>query len=209
MKIILLADNEQKVELIPHQQEIGAELIWSDDLGSLQNYSGADACIDLLFDDTVARIKQLRQLQSPVIIVSSVIMRSAELGTGIIRINGWNTFLKRQIIEAAADEELRKKASTVFLSINKKVEWVPDITGFISSRVVASIINEAYFALDEEVSSKEQIDTAMKLGTNYPYGPFEWGEKIGLQRIHKLLNSLSSAEKRFNPAPSLTKEAKI
>ena len=49
----------------------------------------------------------------------------------------------------------------------------PDIPGFISARVVSMIINEAYFALEEEVSSKEEIDTAMKLGTNYPYGPFD------------------------------------
>ena len=209
MKIILLANKEQKEELIPQQQEINAGLIWSDDLASLKKHSGSDACIDLLFDDTIERINQLRQFQSPVIIVNSVVMRSAELGGGIIRINGWNTFLKRQIIEAVADDALKTKATAVFLSINKKVEWVPDMAGFISSRVVASIINEAYFALEEEVSSKEQIDIAMKLGTNYPYGPFEWGQKIGLQKIHKLLNTLSSVEKRYDPAPSLTKEVNV
>ncbi len=47
---------------------------------------------------------------------------------------------------------------------------------------MAMIINEAWHALAEEVSTKNEIDTAMKLGTNYPYGPFEWAEKIGLGR---------------------------
>ena len=41
------------------------------------------------------------------------------------------------------------------------------------------IINEAFLALQEGVSTKEEINTAMKLGTNYPLGPFEWVEKIG------------------------------
>ena len=87
------------------------------------------------------------------------------------------------------------------------MEWVADITGFISLRVVASIINEAYFALEQQVSSKEEIDTAMKLGTNYPYGPFEWSEKIGLKNIYSLLRHLTVEQKRYEPAALLTKEA--
>jgi 3-hydroxyacyl-CoA dehydrogenase len=44
------------------------------------------------------------------------------------------------------------------------------------------IINEAYFALEDNVSTKAETDIAMKLGTNYPYGPFEWGQLIGLKK---------------------------
>ena len=55
--------------------------------------------------------------------------------------------------------------------------------GFITARVIAMIINEAFFALQENVSSKEEIDTAMRLGTNYPYGPFEWTKLIGIDKI--------------------------
>jgi 3-hydroxybutyryl-CoA dehydrogenase len=49
----------------------------------------------------------------------------------------------------------------------------------------------------------EEIDTAMKLGTNYPYGPFEWGQRIGLTRIVSLLNVLSMTNARYKPANSL------
>jgi 3-hydroxybutyryl-CoA dehydrogenase len=65
------------------------------------------------------------------------------------------------------------------------------------------IINEAYFALDDAVSSKAEIDIAMKLGTNYPWGPFEWAEKIGLNNIYLLLQKLSLTNKRYQPAPTL------
>ena len=109
--------------------------------------------------------------------------------------------------EVATNNERNKSAGEIiFTALRKKTGWVPDITGFITPRVVAMIINEAYFALEENVSTKEEIDTAMKLGTNYPYGPFEWGQKIGLKNILDLLNNLSTKEKRYQPASLLIKE---
>ena len=73
----------------------------------------------------------------------------------------------------------------------------------ITPRVIAMIINEAYFTLQAGVSTKEEIDTAMKLGTNYPYGPFEWADKIGLNRIKTLLQTLSKTDTRYLPAENL------
>jgi 3-hydroxybutyryl-CoA dehydrogenase len=86
---------------------------------------------------------------------------------------------------------------------------VPDVKGFISARVVSMIINEAYFALEEKVSTKREIDTAMKLGTNYPYGPFEWGDLIGVKNIYELLNELSKTDSRYTPAALLKKETTL
>jgi 3-hydroxybutyryl-CoA dehydrogenase len=68
------------------------------------------------------------------------------------------------------------------------------------------IVNEAYFALEANVSTKHDIDVAMKLGTNYPYGPFEWGKKIGLQEIYNLLTTLSTIDKKFTPCKLLELE---
>jgi 3-hydroxybutyryl-CoA dehydrogenase len=68
------------------------------------------------------------------------------------------------------------------------------------------IINEAYFALGDGVSTKEEIDIAMRLGTNYPYGPFELVQKIGLNNIHGLLKKLKEQSTRYNIAPALEKE---
>ena len=68
------------------------------------------------------------------------------------------------------------------------------------------IINEAYFALGEIVGTREDIDTAMKLGTNYPYGPFEWTKLIGLRNIYSLLQEMSRENKRYQPAPAMNEE---
>jgi 3-hydroxybutyryl-CoA dehydrogenase len=207
MKIIVLANAEQKEELIAQGQNVLAMVIWAADPAELANMTGADACIDLLYNDTKERINQLRQVQPKTLILNSVVNPFNELTRDLIRINGWNTFLKRPIIEGSSNDNLRKKAEQVFSFFNKKVEWVADIAGFISARVVASIINEAYFALEEQVSTREEINTAMKLGTNYPYGPFEWSEKIGVKNIYTLLSHLALEQKRYEPAKLLIKEA--
>ena len=84
---------------------------------------------------------------------------------------------------------------------------VADEPGFISARVIAMIINEAYFALGDDISSKTEIDIAMKLGTNYPYGPFEWAELIGEENILSLLQKLAETDTRYQPAALLIAEA--
>lgn len=209
MKIILLASEEQKEELTAQQLKPGVELIWPVELNAIKDISAADACIDLQFANDSARINLLKQLKSPFLVINSVMRTSNELTQRCIRINGWNTFLKRTVIEAAAPLEFQQKAEELFSLFNKKVDWVADITGFISLRVVASIINEAYFALDEKVSTKEEIDTAMKLGTNYPYGPFEWSQKIGVKKVCQLLEQLSMEKERYKPSTLLKKEAAL
>ena len=60
--------------------------------------------------------------------------------------------------------------------------------GFHYPRVISMIINEAYFALDDNLATAESIDLAMKSGVNYPLGPIEWGQKIGLKHIINLLS---------------------
>lgn len=70
--------------------------------------------------------------------------------------------------------------------------------GFIFPRTIVQIINEAYFALEDGVASKEDINRAMKFGVNYPKGPFEWSEGKELY-VKTLLNELfeKTSDKRY------------
>lgn len=61
--------------------------------------------------------------------------------------------------------------------------------GFIFPRTIVQIINEAFFALEEKVATKEDIDRAMKFGVNYPKGPFEWAQGREVY-VKTLLNEL-------------------
>jgi 3-hydroxybutyryl-CoA dehydrogenase len=74
---------------------------------------------------------------------------------------------------------------------------------YIFARVLGGIINEAMWAVTQEVASQKDIDTAMKLGTNYPLGPLEWAEKIGLEKVQHLLTALNEtvADDRFASPP--------
>jgi len=208
MPIVVLANESLKAELLAQGTKENVHLEWINEPRAFLHFQDADAYIDLLFKNDVERIKTLQQLLPKPIFVNAVIPVLTELSVGFIRFNGWNTFLSRPLVEAATiNDSIKNNASEIFSLFNKKIEWTPDIPGFISTRVIAMIINEAYFTLTEKVSTKEEIDIAMRLGTNYPYGPFEWAEKIGLKNIYELLNNMAKTNKRYEPSALLKKEA--
>lgn len=74
----------------------------------------------------------------------------------------------------------------------------------IALRVISCIVNEAFLSLSEGVATAEDIDQAMKLGANYPKGPFEWTEEIGPDTILEKLDSLRALYgDAYIAAPSL------
>ena len=76
----------------------------------------------------------------------------------------------------------------------------------IVQQVIAMIVNEGYFAKADNISSETEIDTAMKLGTNYPKGPFEWAKQIGVKNIYHLLTTLSKQDEKYAPCNLMQKE---
>jgi 3-hydroxybutyryl-CoA dehydrogenase len=208
MRLVVLANEEMKAELLSTGTDNNCKIDWLSSSQGLQSYKDADTVIDLLFEQNGYDISYLKSFLPKPVFVNSMNRTIDEIGLPFIRINAWPGFLKRDIAEVCCNDDARKVEGEKILSLlNKKAEWVPDIKGFISARIVSMIINEAYFTLDEKVSTKEEIDIAMKLGTNYPYGPFEWGKKIGLKNIVSLLTELSKDEKRYEPAKLLVKES--
>ena len=207
MRLVILANEYQKEEILSGGLKDDCKVDWIKTSAELSEFDNCDALIDLLFEENGYDTSHLKNYVSKPVIVSSIIKMIEEIGIDVIRINGWTGFLKRSVAEISCSDVNKAHAETILNEFNKKTEFIPDIRGFVSSRVVSMIINEAYFALEENVSTKKEIDTAMKLGTNYPYGPFEWAEKIGLKNIVSLLTELSLNEKRYQPAGLLLKEA--
>lgn len=161
---------------------------------------------DLLFEHTRERVSLLEQFLPRLVFINAVTDTLTAIGQPFIRINAWPTFLKRNIIEIAALPEQQKPVKDAFEQLGWDYQLVPDITGMISARIISTVINEAYYTLNEEVSTKEEIDTAMKLGTNYPYGPFEWSEKIGLKNIYELFVQLNKENNLYEVSTLLTSE---
>jgi len=77
----------------------------------------------------------------------------------------------------------------------------------IPRRIVSLIVNEASFALMEGVASAADIDAAVKLGANYPHGPLEWGDLMGLDAVYAMIKDLQEehGEDRYRPSPLLRK----
>jgi 3-hydroxybutyryl-CoA dehydrogenase len=121
----------------------------------------------------------------------------------LVRMNAWPGFFSSHLLELSTREDVRPKADAFLDTLEWARSWVPDIPGMIRPRVLSMIINEACFALGESVSTRDEIDTAMKLGTNYPFGPFEWANQIGPDRIHGLLSILAAEDSRYQPAPGM------
>jgi 3-hydroxybutyryl-CoA dehydrogenase len=168
----------------------------------------AEVYIDLLFVNESSRIGSLKAVNG-LVIINSVVDTLHHLQAPFIRISAWAGFSDTLIEGSCLNEDLKHTAETVFQNLGKQIEWLPDEPGFVTPRVVSMIINEAYFALEEGVSTQKEIDTAMKLGTAYPYGPFEWGQRIGLKNVVALLRGLSAKKPQYEPAPLLIKEASL
>jgi len=204
MKIVVSGNENVIAELTSGCTSDSVTLIQVHTTDEFMLHTDADAYFDLAFENTAERTALLTRLLPKPVFINSVI----ETNTSFIRINGWPTFLKRTVLEASClNESFKTGAEKIAVALSKTIDWVPDIPGFISARVVSMIVNEACFALEENVSTKEEIDIAMKLGTNYPFGPFEWSEKIGLKNIYILLKELSKTNSRYQPAALLEKEA--
>lgn len=197
MQVVVLTNESLKEELLSNTSSTSEAIIWVENILQLQKHPNADAVIDLLFEKEHSTV--LQSLQSQLVIINSVENTLSETDSSFVRINGWPTFLKSSLIEASSlNNDNKKRAEHVFSLFNKKLEWLPDEVGFVTPRVVSMIINEAFIALKEGVTTKEEIDIAMKLGTNYPYGPFEWAEKIGIEKIKSLLKRLGHQQERYN-----------
>ncbi|MDQ3279001.1 MAG: 3-hydroxyacyl-CoA dehydrogenase family protein, partial [Bacteroidota bacterium] len=194
MQVIVVATENQKAQLA----ECDSSITWVDSVDALTHFSTADAFVDLSFELNKERIALLAALLPKPVVINSVASTLENTHPAFVRINGWNSFLASSTWEATCiNEKTRPQAEAVFTALGKKAEWLPDSPGFVTARVVSMIINEAFLALEEGVSTRDEINTAMKLGTAYPYGPFEWAEKIGMPNVVQLLEALSRIHPRY------------
>jgi 3-hydroxybutyryl-CoA dehydrogenase len=217
MTIVVISETKTDMNLAAFFPAPGNTWILVRTVAEVMAYPGADAYIDLDFINEPERVDALRRLLPGIVLVNAVVPTLEEIGAPFVRINGWPGFLERTIHEVAVLKDmpadqlilLKDKLAGLYETPGREYRLVPDTPGMISGRILATIINEAYYTWEEKVSTREEIDIAMKLGTNYPMGPFEWSRRIGLEKVAGLLTALSRNNSRYTPSNSLLEAAKV
>ncbi len=127
----------------------------------------------------------------------------------IFGFNGMPTLFNREILEVCLrNPEDASLLRSLCDQLKTSYQVVEDRVGLVTPRIVCMVINEAYYAAQEGTATRDDIDLAMKLGTNYPYGPFEWAQRIGIKHVYELIEALydDTRDERYKICPLLKKE---
>lgn len=131
----------------------------------------------------------------------------------VIAMHFFNPVHKMKLIEIIrgleTSDETVKAIEQVAQKMRKETVIVNEFPGFVTSRMSALVGNEAFYMLQEGVATPEEIDKAIKLGLNYPMGPFELADLVGLDaRLNNLNYLYETLGEKYRPAPLLIKYVK-
>lgn len=99
-------------------------------------------------------------------------------------------------------KEIFESSCSFVKSLGKEITVSKNYPGFVVNRILMPMINEAFMVLQDGLSSKEDIDKAMKLGTNQPMGPLELADFIGLDTCLAIMKVLyeGSCDSKYRPS---------
>jgi len=210
MKVLIVGDKRRYDELLLKlPKEVSSRYFSFWEAVDSDKY---DLVFDLNFDDFPRHLEYFARLEIPVIAgaVKKPLAEAAheygdEVRCTLIGMNTLPGFINREMMEISLFQNNREPADKLLQQLNWKYRVVEDRAGMITPRIICMIINEASYTLQEGTASIRDIDLAMKLGTNYPLGPFEWADKIGIKDVYETLEaiSLDTRDERYKICPLL------
>ena len=214
MKILVIGDSSRLDEC---RQKLGDR-----EYGHLSSYSGLEKALpayDIIFDfiihhnpdafDEYVTTRATVFVNTCYITLARLSRNHLEQGAAVFGFNGFPTLFNREFLEVSLLNSSNAVAlADVCATLKTKYLQVDDRVGMVTPKVICMIINEAYCTVQEGIATREDIDLAMKLGTNYPYGPFEWCERIGLSNVYELLEAVydDTKDERYKISPLMRKE---
>jgi len=123
----------------------------------------------------------------------------------IFGLDARRTLMTTPVTEAAC----RDAAWGLLAADGVPVTVINDSPGFVAQRIVALIVNIGCNIAQQRIAAPEDIDTAVKLGLNYPQGPLEWGDALGPDVVLRILEGMHDfyGDPRYRPSPWLKRRA--
>ena len=216
MTKVLIVGSPQRIEELQNRAWNNCEMTVFNGTGfdDLANQAGLhDLVVDLNLDEQPVRINAYKGLDVPVI-VAAVKVQLAEMGAlvdgalncTLIGMNCLSTFIDRPVIELSLyNKKDEGKLKTLMADLGQEFQLVEDRVGMVTPRILFMIMNEACYTLQEGTASIPDIDLGMKLGTSFPYGPFEWADRIGLEDVYTTLEAVydDTKDDRYKICPLL------
>lgn len=113
--------------------------------------------------------------------------------------------LERRFLEVGKGLDTDDGTIATALALAERIGWsavvVAETPAYLVYRLLAPMMNEAATALYEGLASAEDIDTAMRLALNHPFGPLEWADRIGVDRVLRTMEFLQAetGDPRYRP----------
>jgi 3-hydroxybutyryl-CoA dehydrogenase len=216
MKILAKGNSKRMEEFKQKLSLLDCELVCIDENTTyLVKDGNFDMIFELNFDDEAQNLFQNYKeiTKTPVFVCAvkdslaqMVHSQKANILFPLFGINSIDTFINRNLTEVSvfqnSDEAILKNCMQ---QLNWDYKLVQDRVGMVTPRVISMIINEACYTLQEGTAGMADIDISMKLGTNYPFGPFEWADRIGIANVFQILESVfyDTKDERYKICPLL------
>ncbi|HMN49617.1 MAG TPA: 3-hydroxyacyl-CoA dehydrogenase NAD-binding domain-containing protein [Ignavibacteriaceae bacterium] len=201
------------------KKAILSRIKWETNLEALKD---CELVIEAIYEDFDAKVKVFQQLdkivQPNAIFVSNTstlsltkLSESIKRSDKVIGMHFLNPVPKIPMVELIkslhTSNETVKKVKEFASRIGKTPVEVYEYPGFITTRAIVPLINEAMHILLEGIATAKDIDTALKLGYNFQYGPLEMADAMGLDEVLTWMETLwnTLGEPRYRPNPMLRK----
>lgn len=190
----------------------------------VESVKGADLVIEAVLEKMEIKKQIFEVLDSAappecIFATNTSTMSPTEIGSftkrpdKVIAMHFFNPVPKMKLVEIVRGLETSDRTAEIIrevaIQMGKETVVVNEFPGFVTSRISALVGNEAFYMLMEGVGTAEEIDNAIKLGLNYPMGPLELADVVGLDTRLNNLNYLhQTLGEKYRPCPLLVKYVK-
>ncbi len=209
----------EKKLIAQDREKVLSRIAYSEDL---KGFTDCDIVVEAVVENLKSKIEFFKKIEgvvSPNALLASntssisitSLAASLKDPSRFIGIHFFNPVALMNLIEiikgVKTSQQAVDRAIEYSKSVKKEFVVVNDSPGFVTTRVIAMLVNEGAFEFSEGLATREDIDKALKLGGNFPMGPLTLGDLIGLDTVVNIMDVMYDAFKdpKFRAAPILRK----